>query len=239
MTERRPRKKSNLKTLDVVKRELEDTFLKPPNAFGAEWLNKLQQRWDAPTKYTDLYEMAPTQTRTIIRFTREGLEGKVTGYKEVTVPASSATAKNSTSLLRKPANRADFVRGAAGFFPFAPGGLDGVQAIADLEDEALKQAQKPGATRSSNLERVINVSSEGGLLEVPPGFSRGLDFSRRRSKVEESTAKQIEETLEAEPEDSADEDNYGGVKLTDDELEVDQDDSANEEGDVDRDVVTC
>ena len=237
MTERRPRKKRNLKTLDVVKRELEDTFLKPPNAFGAEWLNKLQQRWDAPTKYTDLYEMAPTQTRTIIRFTREGLEGKVTGYKEVTVPANSATAKNSTSLLRKPANRADFVRGAAGFFPFAPGGLDGVQAIADLEDEALKQAQKPGATRSSNLERVINVSSEGGLLEVPPGFSRGLDFSKRRSKVEEATAKQIEETLEAEPEDSADEDNYGGIKLTDGELEADQDDSANEEGDVDIDAL--
>ena len=50
---------------------------------------------------------------TIIRFIREGLDGRVTGYREVTVPANSATAKNSTSLLRKPANRADFVRGAA------------------------------------------------------------------------------------------------------------------------------
>ena len=236
MAERRPRKK-NLKTLDAVKHELEDTFLKPPKSFSAEWLNRLQQRWDVPTYYTDLYEMAPTQTRTIIRFTREGLEGKVTGYKEVTVPANSATAKNSTSLLRKPANRADFVRGAAGFFPFAPGGLDGVQAIADLEDEALKQGHKPGATKTSNLERVINVSSEGGLLEVPPGFSRGLDFSKKRSKVEETTAKQIEETLEAEPEDSINEDNIEDVKLTNGEPQVDEDDSANEEGDVDIDAL--
>lgn len=227
----------NPKTPDAVKHELEDTFLKPPKSFSAEWLNRLQQRWDVPTNYTDVYEMAPTQTRTIIRFTREGLEGKVTGYKEVTVPANSATAKNSTSLLRKPANRADFVRGAAGFFPFAPGGLDGVQAIADLEEEALKQGQMPGATRSSNLERVISVSSKGGLLEVPPGFSRGLDFSKRRSKAEEATAKQIQETLEAEPEDSTNEDDHEGVKLTDGEPEVDQDDSANEEGDVDIDAL--
>ena len=236
LTERRPRKR-NPKTLEAVKHELEDTFLKPPKSFSAEWLNRLQQRWDVPANYTDLYEMAPTQTRTIIRFTREGLEGKVTGYKEVTVPANSATAKNSTSLLRKPANRADFVRGAAGFFPFAPGGLDGVQAIADLEDEALKQGQRPGATKSSNLERVINVSSEDGLLEVPPGFSRGLDFSKRRSKVEETTAKQIQETLEAEPEDSSNEDNNEGVKLIDGEPNVDEADSANEEGDVDIDAL--
>lgn len=199
LTERRPRKKES-KSLDTIKKEIEETFLKPPTSFSAEWLNKLQQRWDVPTDYRDLYEMAPTQTRTVTRFTREGLKGRVTGYKEVTVPASSATAKNSTSLLRKPANRADFVRGAAGFFPFAPGGLDGVQAIADLEDRELQQRQKANGIKTSNLDRVINPS-EGGLLEVPPGFSRGLDLNKARAIVEDATAKQVEETLEAEPED--------------------------------------
>src|ERR1700684_2400199 len=98
----------------------------------------LHRRWEAPTDYTTLFKIAPTQTRTITRFTREGLEGRVTGYKEVTVPANSATAKNSTSFLRKPANRADFVRGAAGFFPFAPGGLEGVEAAAALEEQAIR-----------------------------------------------------------------------------------------------------
>src|SRR5262245_11360811 len=81
------------------------------------------RRWEAPIDYTDLFTLGPTQTRTIIRFNREGLEGKVTGYREVTVPASSATAKNSMSLLRRPAGRAQFVRGGPGLFPFEPGGL--------------------------------------------------------------------------------------------------------------------
>src|ERR1700753_4325331 len=127
-----------------------------------------------PSNYQDLFQIAPTQTRTIVRFNREGLEARVTGYKEITVPANSATAKNSTSLLRKPANRADFVRGAAGFYPFAPGGLDAVEATAAFEDELLQQNGTAG--KANRLDRVIDFTAEGGLLEVPPGFSRGLKF---------------------------------------------------------------
>ena len=153
-----------------------------------------------PIDCTELFQMAPTQTRTITRFTREGLEGRVTGYREVTVPAQSATAKNSTSLLRKPANRADFVRGAAGFFPFAPGGLEGIQAVADLEDQAVQSAQRVRGVKAAGLDRVINFSSHEGLLEVPPGFNRGLDFSKAKKKVDEEVAKQVEETLGEEPE---------------------------------------
>lgn len=130
------------------------------------------------------------------------MEGKVTGYKEVTVPTNSATAKNSTSLLRKPANRADFVRGAAGFFPFAPGGLDGVTAVAALEDQALQEEQQVKGSKKSRLDRVINFSSHGSLLEIPPGFERGLDFTKNNKKVDEATAKQVEDTLGAEPKDS-------------------------------------
>ena len=90
---------------------------------------------------------------------REGLEGRVTGYKEVTVPASSATAKNSTSILRKPANRADFVRGAAGYFPFAPGGLDGVTAVAELEDQASRDEKQTDGSKTNKLDRVIDFGS--------------------------------------------------------------------------------
>lgn len=157
------------------------------------------RRWDIPIDYTGLFELAPTQTRTVTRFTREGLEGKVTGYKEVTVPASSATARNSTSLLRKPANRADFVRGAAGFFPFAPGGLDGVTAVAALEDQAIKDDQQTKGTKGSRLDRVIDLGPHGGLLEVPPGFTRGLDFSKVKVKVDADTSKQVEDSLGEEP----------------------------------------
>ncbi|KAK4695409.1 antiviral helicase SKI2, partial [Lecanoromycetidae sp. Uapishka_2] len=173
---------------EKLKKQLEDSFLNPP-------------RWDIATDPGGIYELAPTQTRTIIRFTREGLEGKVTGYKEVTVPANSATAKNSTSLLRKPANRADFVRGAAGFFPFAPGGLDGVTAVAALEDQAFQDQQQAKGTNGSKLDRVIDFSSQRGLLEIPPGFTRGLDFEKTKAKVDRDTAKQVEDTLGAEPND--------------------------------------
>lgn len=157
-------------------------------------------RWDdIPIDYSELYDLAPTQTRTVIRFTREGLEGKVTGYREVTVPANSATAKNSTSLLRKPANRADFVRGAAGFFPFAPGGLESLQEIAAIEDKVIQDVQRPGKTKESSLNRVIEFGTEGALLETPPGFTRGLDFGKSTTKASEEVSKQIEQTLGEAP----------------------------------------
>jgi antiviral helicase SKI2 len=156
--EQRPPKRQR-KTKDDIKKELEAEFLTPSKSFSTQWLNQLQQRWDAPTNYRSLCQIAPTQTRTIIRFTREGLEGRVTGYKEVTVPANSATAKNSTSLLRKPANRAEFVRGAAGFFPFAPGGLDGVEAVAAIEDEAISKNESANVRRAGGLDRVINFGA--------------------------------------------------------------------------------
>jgi antiviral helicase SKI2 len=101
LDEHRPLKRKR-KTKEQVKADLEKDFLTPPTSLDTQWLNQLQQRWEAPTRYTDLFAIAPTQTRTIIRFTREGLEGRVTGYKEITVPASSATAKNSTSMFLPP-----------------------------------------------------------------------------------------------------------------------------------------
>ena len=188
------------KNPDATKRELEEELLSPPTEFNAQWLNKLQQRWDTPVNYAELAELAPTQTRTTTRFTREGLEGRVTGYKEVTVPASSANAKNSTSLLRRPANRADFVRGAAGFFPFAPGGLDGVDAIADFEDQVQAEERARGATKPGGLDRIINFGAEGGLLEVAPGFTRGLRFAEKKLPAEDGDAADVEKTLdEVEP----------------------------------------
>ncbi|KAF4629291.1 hypothetical protein G7Y89_g8854 [Cudoniella acicularis] len=200
LDEQRPRKRIK-QNQEELKRSLEAKYLTPAQSFSSEWLNKLQQRWDTPTDYTTLFKIAPTQTRTITRFTREGLEGRVTGYKEVTVPANSATAKNSTSFLRKPANKADFVRGAAGFFPFAPGGLEGVEAAAALEEQALKAEAISGTIDGkSKLERVINFSGEGGLLSIPPGFKRGLDFEKAKKNQDDiKEAEEVENVLKEEP----------------------------------------
>lgn len=124
------------------------------------------RRWDDPPDYVSLMGLAPTMSRTVIRFTREGLEGRVTGYKEVTVPAHSITAKNSTSLLRKPASRADFVRGKAGFFPFSPGGIDIGSVNERAEELELQEALAE--------ERI----GRDGLLRIAPGLSRGLKFEK-------------------------------------------------------------
>lgn len=256
----RPRKRSRQSPEDL-KSELEHEFLTPSPRFSPEWLNRLQRfvclrlfvsgdvacrytvyltelsrRWDVPADYADLFEVAPTQTRTITRFDREGLQGRVTGYHEVTVPATSANAKNSTSLLRRPAGRADFVRGAAGFFPFAPGGLDGVEALASMEDDAQTdhQQQPRAGTRPSGLDRIINFGTEGGLLEAPPGFARGLKFEDAKSKEDVDNAHEVESALLQEEShldverDEVLSDAEGGVRIED---EVDATDD--EEEDID------
>ncbi|KAK5169368.1 Antiviral helicase ski2 [Saxophila tyrrhenica] len=194
LDEAKPRKRARISP-ETIKANLEREFLTPAITYSPGWLDRLQQRWETPVNYSELFKLAPTQTRTVIRFTREGLEGRVVGYREVTVPANSATAKNSTSILRKPANRADFVRGAAGFYPFAPGGLDAVQATAAYEDELLQQNGADQAGKANKLNRVIDFAAEGGLLEVPPGFSRGLRVPEKASQDAEA-AEEVENVLE-------------------------------------------
>lgn len=225
----RPRKRVR-RTLDP--KVLEQRFLTPSRRFSKEWLDKLQERWETPVDYRRLFQIAPTQTRTIIRFNREGLEGRVTGYKEITVPANSATAKNSTSLLRKPANRADFVRGAAGFFPFSPGGLDGVEALAAAEDAALQQGELQRSKATGGLERVINISSEGGLLEIAPGFTRGIDFSKR-PVGDAGAAKELERELEEEPEPATAEDSANADLSATKESQTPEDEEPTSEEDID------
>ena len=89
------------------------------------------------------------------------------------------------------------MRGAAGFFPFAPGGLEGVEAAAVLDEQAIRaDAAIPSTT--SKLERIINFG-EGGLLSVPPGFDRGLDFEKK-SEEDREEAKDIEKVLDEESE---------------------------------------
>ena len=223
----KPRKRIR-RSPDAIKAQLEKDFLTPSTTFSPTWLDRLQSRWDAPTKYNELFSLAPTQTRTIIRFTREGLEGRVTGYKEVTVPANSATAKNSTSILRKPANRADFVRGAAGFYPFAPGGLDAVEATAAYEDELLQQ-DEDGAPKRSRLDRVIDFSSEGGLLQVPPGFSRGLRVAEKAQDAE--AAQEVEEVLEEETQPS--EPQMNGVPINENDASTPEEEEGEREEELD------
>ncbi|RAL11672.1 SKI complex RNA helicase subunit SKI2 [Aspergillus homomorphus CBS 101889] len=221
--EAKPRQRVRQNAADL-KKELEHEFLSPSARFGSGWLNRLQRRWDVSTDYADLFDIAGTQTRTVVRFDRDGLEGRVTGYHEVTIPAASANAKNSTSLLRRPAGRADFVRGAAGFFPFAPGGLEGVEAIAEMESDSQVADYPKSGGKQSGLDRIINFGAEGGLLELAPGFSRGLKFDETKSKEAAQGDEEVEHALQQEEielrvEQDETASDAGGVKI-DDEAEL-------------------
>lgn len=212
---------------DQLKRELEDLYLSPSPEFSDDWLNRLQQRWDHEADYGSLFRLAPTQTRTVTRFQRHGLEGRVTGYKNVTVPRQGANAKNSTSLLRKPASRVDFVRGAAGFFPFAPGGLEGIEATAVLEDQAMADGGAgEGDAGGNKLDRVIQFT-DGGLLQVAPGMERGIDFGRKKTQQDEEAESAVQKVLEEDPERVT-----GGESKDDDAKdEEDEDDEDEDEND--------
>ncbi|KAK3367232.1 NUC185 domain-containing protein [Lasiosphaeria ovina] len=206
---RAPRTDNGGTDADELRKALEAKYLTPSTTFSTEWLNRLQQRWETPNDPSLLFRIAPTQSRTVTRFIRHGLEGRVTGYRNVTVPASHATAKTSTSMMRKPAGRADFVRGAAGFFPFAPGGIDGIESTAALEDQLrISSADTDeGGDSKKKLEKIIKIGSVGGLLEVAPGLSRGIDFSKRTKSADAETERQekeLEEVLDQEPGDIPD-----------------------------------
>lgn len=82
-----------------------------------------------------LLHVEPTFPTTTLEFTATGLNGTITGYKEVSLPAAPRTALNSTSVERKPSSYVgSFVRGKSSYFPFRPGGLTDV--VLDLEDDA-------------------------------------------------------------------------------------------------------
>ncbi|KAJ8102318.1 NUC185 domain-containing protein [Lipomyces tetrasporus] len=174
-------------TQEELVKELEECFFTPSlTSFSDFWVNLLQESPSFPHQslYTDLYGVPNSITRSTTRFVRSGLEGAIIGYEDYTSPAplSGENSKNSSSFARQPAPKSDFVRGRAGFVPFAPGGLDGI------------------ASASSSLEGIgiggIVKRDENGLLNTAPGLPRGMnvtDDGRQKDNLED-----LEESYENE-----------------------------------------
>ena len=122
-------------------------------------------------------QISPTGSRNVTRFVREDLQGKVTGIRQISVPAQSLTAKTSVSFLRRPANQVYSIGGATGFLPFAPGGLEGAEDPLLVEGTDSEYASR--ATKGfDHLSKFIELDSNSRLLKVPPGLSRGIRVSR-------------------------------------------------------------
>jgi antiviral helicase SKI2 len=183
-------------SVSELRHGVQEQYLNPPKSLSNHWLDKLQYRWDIPSSPSELLALGSSQTRSIIRFTREGLEGRVTGYKEVTVPASSLTSKDSTSLTRRPTRKADFVRGSTESYPFAPGGLEAVEEAQAFDESYGELAIRSSGAKPVDLSKII-ISSEAGLLTVGPGLSRGGKFHRKDPPVgaKDKSEKPVEDDM--------------------------------------------
>jgi len=82
-----------------------------------------------------------------------------TNVGQYTAAEKDLTSKNSTSILRRPGAKEDFIRGRSGQFPFAPGGLE------RLADNVQSDRDRFRITEKTTL---------GPLISIPPGFTRGL-----------------------------------------------------------------
>ncbi|CEL53800.1 antiviral helicase SKI2 [Rhizoctonia solani AG-1 IB] len=142
-----------LPTKEQIHKAMEEEYLTPRTTVPKHWLPTYQIHWDDPLVLSDLltFERIPAPTELV--FERAGLEGKIVGCKEVSVPRNRPTATTSTSLQRAPSSISHFVRGKTGNVPFKPGGLNEI-----FKEEA---------------GEVVDLDSET-LRTVPPGFSRGL-----------------------------------------------------------------
>ena len=129
------------------------------------------RQWPYTPDPQNLYFTEAARPTTTLEFQMAGLEGRITGYKEVLRNASAyLSASTSTSMAREPAtyDAKGFVRGKSGQFPFAPGGLDSTTIAPGDAGQAFDDIVS-GVEKSNALGR-------GGIKTIPPGFERGLDF---------------------------------------------------------------
>lgn len=118
--------------------------------------------WDRPTDLRSLLHIEPTYPTTSLEFISAGLDGQITGYREVSTTAQPRTALNSTSLDRKPASYVgSFVRGKSSYFPFRPGGLG---AELGLEEDEASQGDLAGT--ADTLEKAFERGSGKPLAGV-------------------------------------------------------------------------
>ncbi|WBW75114.1 Ski complex RNA helicase Ski2 [Schizosaccharomyces osmophilus] len=137
-----------------------ETFLRPAKSFSHEWVKKLQKQWENEVDPNVLFNFPKSVSRTNLQFRRQGLEGHIIDYKEISEDVADLNAKNSSSFLRKPASKSEFVRGSTNNIPFLTDDPDNPQDIA---------APKPVQ---------MALKGEDGLYQVPPGFSRGLVMNK-------------------------------------------------------------
>lgn len=103
----------------------------------------------------------PSMVKRTFKFKRDLLTGEmdISRFEENMNYAHEINAQNSTSMYREPAPSSSFVRGKSNFQPFQPGGF------AMLEKG------------NDNQAKDVQLIEPEHLLVVPPGLTRGIDFT--------------------------------------------------------------
>ncbi|ODV91202.1 hypothetical protein CANCADRAFT_16251, partial [Tortispora caseinolytica NRRL Y-17796] len=147
---------------------LNNDYLEPPKNLANEWLSKLfvsplSNLDDLAAQCASVPEISQPS---IWKFIRRGIEGRIVGYEEATIPRTQMGANLS---LTRPINSTDtrsYVKGKAGALPFAPGGL---------------------STSTSS-------SGKTAIFDVLPGFTRGIKFDETAPDDDLSAIDEIDQT---------------------------------------------
>ncbi|KAI0715060.1 antiviral helicase [Earliella scabrosa] len=166
---------ASLPTRDQVHEQIEQNLLLPKSALPDHWLPTYQLHWESKLSIPSLLKLEPSPPPTSLAFVRAGLQGRVTGYTEVSNPRVS-TGLTSTALDRAPGPSRNFVRGKSGYVPFWPGGLDNLQSSNDVidlqEGSAHLRTVAPGLSRGLRLPGSVGDDTDPDVVDLSAGGKR-------------------------------------------------------------------
>ncbi|KAL3287831.1 hypothetical protein HHI36_002290 [Cryptolaemus montrouzieri] len=144
---------SELSILPDIQKKLQQYATSFEN-FSIYEYERSQIHWERNSKPSDLLHYEQSPICSTLKVKRDPFSGEIHDFREVSLKAAGATAKNSMSLNRAPLPPSQATRGSALYVPFLPG---------SFPSDALK------------IPECDDLSSSE-LLTVPPGFSSGVIF---------------------------------------------------------------
>ena len=104
-----------------------DVYLTQPERLDIHARERHVRFWErTPRPQRLLAQTTPVQPlSTTLEVRRDPVTGKVVDFVEVPVRAPGTTAKNSTSMARRPGPPEQVTRGSSTNYPFMPGGFEG------------------------------------------------------------------------------------------------------------------
>lgn len=148
---------------ESIESQIEERFLTPSVQLNEDWLHRLQP--DIKFSSTDLAahvgEFPAFEPRIRLGFQRKGLSGEISKLEIGSVTYSELVNPTSAlSVTRRAGRKQESVKGNSGGIPFTPGGIDIIER---------------------SLAKDLH-HSDLGLLDTPPGISRGAVFTTMGDK---------------------------------------------------------